>query len=134
MCNRATDPAPNFSKMVLRIFVKVQGENLNGKCAPLNSAIGNQQCPISPLTLPPTLPKWPMAFLLGIELGTWVGKSAPIAKATKNQQFPMMHLALPQTFPKLSFACLSGFRLEARVENVFLLARPCKINNVQSAS
>jgi hypothetical protein len=75
-----------------------------------------------------------MAFLLGLELGTWVGKSAPIAKATKNQQFPMMHLALPQTFPKLSFACLSGFRLEARVENVLLLARPCKINNVQSAS
>jgi hypothetical protein len=70
MSNQARDPAPIFSKIAFRISVKAQVGNLSGKCAPLERAMTNQQCPIRPLTLPHTFPKWPLAFLLRLRLGT----------------------------------------------------------------
>jgi hypothetical protein len=57
MSNQASDPTPNFSKISLRLSVKAQVRNLRGKCAPLDVALGNQQCPIMPLDPAPIFSK-----------------------------------------------------------------------------
>ena len=58
MSSQAPSHAPNFSKLVLCRYVRVQVGNLIVKCAPPARAMENQQCPARPQTLPPTFPNW----------------------------------------------------------------------------
>jgi hypothetical protein len=70
MLNQAPGPAPNFSKIAFYVIVRVQVGSLSGKYALLAMTMRNQRCPIRPQPLPPTFPKWPLAFLLWLRLGT----------------------------------------------------------------
>ena len=59
MSSQGPDLAPNFSKMVLCISVRVQVGNMIGKYAPPARAMENQQCPARLQAMPPTFPNWP---------------------------------------------------------------------------
>ena len=48
MSNQALDLTPNFSKLVIRNYVKVQVGNLSGKCDPLAEAIKNNNVQSGP--------------------------------------------------------------------------------------
>jgi hypothetical protein len=70
MLDQALGSAPNFFNITFFRTVRVQVGSLSGKYALFATAMQNQQCPVRPLILPLTFPKWPLAFLLGLRLGS----------------------------------------------------------------